>query len=134
MIGGESIDASTVSIGLSKDDSEQIVFRVIWKPLKKSMGPLARQQLENLKKYHSLCQGDPGLKLEDVEWSDLGKLDEEYENYQLLLLDHDGLYRIKFDVFNGNQGRLSQVIVFFRRTVHLSMNICVSLSSHFSFR
>ena len=107
IIGGESIDASMISVGLSHEDNEQIVFRSIWKPLKKSNGPLASRQIGNLKKYHDLLQNKT-LKLEDVEWPDLDKPDQGCEDYQLLFLHQDGLYRIKFDSFDGEQGRLSQ--------------------------
>ena len=105
--GGESIDASMISVGLSHEDNEQIVFRSIWKPLKKSNGPLASRQIANLKKYHDLLQNKT-LKLEDVEWPDLDKPDQGCEDYQLLFIHQDGLYRIKFDFFDGEQGRLSQ--------------------------
>lgn len=108
IIGGESIDASMISVGLSQEDNEQIVFRSIWKPLKKFTGPLASGQVVNLKKYHDLLQNKT-LKLEDVEWSDLEKLGQEY---QLLFLHQDGLYRIVFDSFGGEQGRLSQTVKF----------------------
>lgn len=133
MIGGEAIDASIISIGLSHEDNEQIVFRAIWKPLRKSMGFLARQQLDSLKKYHALRQGEKKLPFKDIEWSDLDKLGQKCENYQLLLLDQDGLYRIKFDSVCDDQGRLSKISPL-SLMGNLYISSCDSLISGFSFR
>ena len=94
-----------ISVGLSNEDNEQIVFRSIWKPLKKSTGPLASRQIANLKKYHDLLQNKT-LKLEDVEWSDLRKISQGCTDYKLLFsVPIEGLLRIKLDFFHGNQGR-----------------------------
>ena len=103
---GEFIAANMLSVSLSQEDNEKIVFRSIWQPLKGYTGPLACQQRINLKKYYNLLRNKT-LKLEDVEWSDLAKADQGCEDYQLLFLHQDGLYRIEFDSFDGEQGRRS---------------------------
>lgn len=122
IIGGETIEATIISFGLSQEDDEQIVFRSIWKPLKKSKGPLACRQIVNLKKYHDLLQNKQ-LKLEDVEWSDLDKLYRGCTDYQLLLLHQDGLFRIEFDhsieSVNGDQA----VFMFIDRATDTSVSI-----------
>ena len=110
ILGCESIEATMTSVSLSQEDNEQIVFRSIWKPLKKSTGPLASRQIDNLKKYQYLLQNKT-LKLEDVEWSDVDKIGADY---QLLFLHQEGLYRIEFDSFDGEQGRLSHMVYFFQ--------------------
>ena len=108
IIGAETIDATVISVSLSEEENEQIVFNLIWKPLKKSLGPLACQQIINLRKYYDLLRNKE-LKLEDVEWSDLDYFGHGYEGYQLLFLRPDGLYRIEFDSVDGEKGRLSEI-------------------------
>ena len=114
IIGGEPIDASIISIGLSQKDNVQIVFRSIWMPVKKSTGPVACQQRVNVKKYYELRRNrnmmqQESVMLEDVEWSDLCKLGQGCTDYQLLFRHpYDGLLRIKLDSFSGKQGRQSK--------------------------
>ena len=84
------------------------MFNSIWKPLKKSLGPLACQQIINLRKYYDLLRNKE-LELEDFEWSDLDFGRGYYEGYQFLFLRQDGLYRIEFDSFDGEKGRLSDI-------------------------
>ena len=103
------IAATMLSVGLSEEDNEQIVFRSIWMPAKKSTGPEACRQRVNVKKYHDLRR-NRNLMLEDVKWSDLANFSQGCTDYQLLFHHpYDGLLRIKLDSFSGKQGRLSLV-------------------------
>ena len=108
ILGCESIEATMTSVSLSQEENEQIVFRSIWKPLKKSTGPIASRQIDYLKKYQYLLQNKT-LKLEDVERSDVDKIGVDY---QLLFLHQEGLFRIEFDSIDGEQGRLSHMVYF----------------------
>ena len=105
----DPIAATMLSVGLSEEDNEQIVFRSIWMPAKKSTGPEACRQRVNVKKYHDLRR-NRNLMLEDVKWSDLASFSQGCTDYQLLYRHpYDGLLRIKLDSFSGKQGRLSLV-------------------------
>ena len=105
----DPIAATMLSVGLSEEDNEKIVFRSIWMPTKKSTGPEACRQRINVKKYHDLRR-NRNLMLEDVKWSDLANFSQGCTDYQLLFRHpYDGLLRIKLDSFSGKQGRLSLV-------------------------
>ena len=81
--------------------------------MKKSVGPLACQQIVHLNKYLDLLQNKT-LKLEDVDWSELDYVGpgfrwSGYAGYQLLFLHQDGLYRIELESINGDEGKLSEI-------------------------